>query len=112
MLSVLMNCRNICRLSDAIICKLIYKLNKLIEFYSYLTGFFSLLFGFIGTYSHNGRLIAISCLMMSLGSFVMVIPHAIGGNYQLGPLPIDTCDLGGKSRMMKLWYICYFWLYQ
>lgn len=62
---------------------------------------FTLLFGYIGQWMHNGRILCIGAYFMSIGSFIMSMPHLISGYYELGPQPIEICNLDGKFVFMR-----------
>ena len=44
-------------------------------------------------FSHKPRLLACGALSISFGAFLMVLPHIIGGEYELGKeTMIPVCD--------------------
>ena len=55
------------------------------------------LLGYYGRTVHNGRLLSFCAFMMGLGSFTMLLPHLISAPYELGPQPIEACDISGKN---------------
>ena len=56
-----------------------------------------LVFGYLGTFAHKGRILTATALSMSVGAFVMFLPHLLVGNYELGTRTSDECDIHGES---------------
>ena len=51
------------------------------------------LVGYLGQSVHNGRILAMAALIMACGSITMLLPHFLSGPYELGPMPVQTCNL-------------------
>ena len=56
---------------------------------------FSLVFGYLGTSMHKGRLISVGAAVFALGSFTMMTPQLFFGMYELGNKPPENCDVAG-----------------
>ena len=64
--------------------------------YRTLSALFTLLFGYIGQFMHNGIILTLGAFVMGLGSFIMVLPQLLSDIYTLGPRPVELCDLSRK----------------
>ena len=64
---------------------------------SSLAVFFTLLFGYLGQFVHNGRILAWGALAIAVASLVMALPHFLSDPYQLGPKPVETCLAAGVT---------------
>ena len=60
---------------------------------------FTLLFGYIGQFMHNGIILTLGSFVMAVGSFIMVLPQILSGEYELGPQPVEICDLGSSTYL-------------
>lgn len=63
---------------------------------------FTPLLGYLGQFAHNGRVLTVAALVMSCGSFTMMLPHLVADPYILGSLPVETCDVTGTYRTHKV----------
>ena len=59
-------------------------------------GFLALVFGYLGTFIHKGRMIAVSAGCMGCGSFLWILPHFLAGIYEAGAAETDLCDATGE----------------
>ena len=57
---------------------------------------FTLIYAYVGQFLHNGKLISLGLLVMSMGSMIIVLPQILSDPYVLGTASIPLCDLDGK----------------
>ena len=64
--------------------------------YDLVAGVSALVCGYLGVFLHNGGIMTFSAGAMALGSFIMMLPHWLGGIYEEGlDVPL-LCEIGGK----------------
>lgn len=61
----------------------------------------AMIFGYIGIFVHKGRVLSICALIMGVGSFVMFLPHALSGTYQLGVVREEHCTPHGEEDLSR-----------
>ena len=64
--------------------------------YDISAGIFVIPVSYYGAFAHQPRMLSLAAVVMSLGSFVMTIPHFTTGLYELGDTMADQCDVYGK----------------
>ena len=64
-----------------------------------LSAVFTLLYGYIGQFMHNGRILSISAFFMGCGSLSMLTPHFLYGIYEPGLQPAEFCDVAGECHV-------------
>ena len=64
-----------------------------------LSAVFTLLYGYIGQFMHNGRILSISAFFMGCGSLSMLTPHFLYGIYEPGLQPAEFCDVAGACHV-------------
>ncbi len=50
---------------------------------------------YYGTFANQARILALSALSMTVGSFIMAVPHFSTGLYELGEQVSDQCHVNG-----------------
>ena len=55
-----------------------------------------IIMGYLAAFYHKGRMLTVGAAVMSLGSFIMFLPHLLAGKYDLGMAPpLENCDRFG-----------------
>ena len=55
-----------------------------------------LVFGYLGTFIHKPMVVAVCTFIMGFGNFFMCLPHLLAGNYDIGSLDTELCELSGE----------------
>ena len=63
--------------------------------YDFCGAMLSFVVGYLATFAHKPRIMTISAVIMSAGSFVMFMPHLIVEPYSLGSKVMDACQEEG-----------------
>lgn len=69
--------------------------------YDIVAAVFSIIYGYLGTFAHNGKLLTMSAFTMALGSFIFLLPQMIAGEYELGQTVSDLCIPGGVCLLLN-----------